>query len=176
MSASSGSRVAAPEAGSKRGRTAILDLPAPVLRPFCTLEVEVGTPRNLGDGRFGQRRIVPIVGGRVSGQSISGTIVSGGADWQTVGNGMTEMNARYAFETSDGALVEIIDTGYRHGPAEVMKQLASGQLVPPGEYYMRSSARLETGHPDYAWLNRMIFVGTGARNGPTVQIDLYLVE
>ena len=151
-------------------------MPAPRLRPFCTLEVEVGTPRNIGQGRFGQRRIVPILGGRVTGKVVSGTILSGGADWQTVGDGLTEMSARYAFETADGALIEIIDSGFRHGPAEVMKRMAAGERVSPADYYMRSSARLETGHSEYAWLNRMIFVGTGGRNGPGVQIDLHVVE
>jgi hypothetical protein len=41
---------------------------------------------------------------------------------------------------------------------------------------MRSAARLESGHSDYQWLNRLVFVGTGARNANSVQIDLYSVE
>jgi hypothetical protein len=155
----------------------LVDLKAPLLRPFCTLEVEAGAVRSAGKGRSGERRIVSIAGGRVHGPGISGTILPGGADWQTVGeDGVVEMNARYAFETADGAVVEIFDRGYRHGPPEVMQRLAAREVVPPESYSMRSTMRLETGHPDYLWLNRMIFVTTGARTASGVQIDLYSVE
>lgn len=155
----------------------MLTLRPPELRPFCTLEVEVGTPLDVGHGRFGQRRIVPIVGGRVSGPRISGTILGGGADWQTVAaDGMAELNARYAFETDDGAIVEIINYGFRHASEEVTKKLAAGESSPPDTYYMRSMAKLESGHPDYTWVNKMMFVGTGGKQGGIVQIDLYTVE
>jgi len=154
----------------------MLELPLPILNRFCTLEVEVGPVRILGGGRFGERRVIPIIGGRVSGARISGVIQAGGADWQTVSAaGMVEMNARYTFETGDGAIIEIKNYGFRHGPANIMRRLAAGETVPAQSYYMRSTATLETGHPDYAWVNGMMFVGTGARNAALVQIDLYSV-
>jgi hypothetical protein len=155
----------------------VLTLPQPELRRFCTLEVEVGAPLDVGQGRFGQRRIVPILGGRVSGPEISGKILTGGADWQTIAeDGLAELNARYAFETDDGAIVEIINYGFRHASRDVAKRLAAGESVTPDSYYMRSMAKLESGHPDYAWVNRMMFVGTGGKQGGTVQIDLYTVK
>ena len=154
-----------------------MDLKPPVLRPFCTLEVEAGPVLDMGNARYGRRRIVPIAGGRVSGPRLSGRIIGGGADWQTVSaDGVAEMDARYALETDDGAIVEIIDRGFRHGPEDVMKRLAAGEPVAPDAYYMRSTVRLESGHPDYAWLNRMAFVGTGARTSTGVRIDIYAVE
>ena len=153
----------------------MLALQPPTIRPFCTLEVELAPILDLGLGRYGQRRIIPIIGGQVTGQ-VSGTILDVGADWQSVAqDGVAELDARYAFRTPDGALVEIVNQGFRHGPPEVMQQLASGAPTPPESYYMRSTARLESGHPDYRWLNRMVFVGTGARDASTVQIDLYSV-
>lgn len=150
-------------------------LEPPILRLFCTLQVELAPVMDLGLGRYGQRRIIPIVGGRVTGQ-VSGTILDVGADWQSVAHDdVAELDARYAFRTDDGALVEVVNTGYRHGPPDVMRQLASGAPTPPGAYSMRSTARLESGHPDYRHLNRMVFVGTGARHASTVQVDLYSV-
>ena len=150
-------------------------LPPPTVEPFCTLRVELAPIIDLGLGRVAQRRIVPIVGGQVTGR-VSGTILHLGADWQSVTHdGVAELHARYAFETPDGAIVEIVNTGYRHGPPDVMRQLASGAPTPPDAYFMRSTARLESGHPDYRWLNRMVFVGTGARDADAVQIDLYSV-
>ena len=155
----------------------MLELAAPVLRRFCTLEVNVGPALTIGPSPFGQRRAVPITGGRVSGDQISGTIMPGGHDWQTIGSdGLADYEAHYALETEDGALVEIVDAGLRHGPADVMKRLAAGEHVSPADYYMRSRVRFTTGHPKYAWVNRMLLLGTGARNGAAVQIDLYAVE
>ncbi|GIG39259.1 DUF3237 domain-containing protein [Cellulomonas phragmiteti] len=154
----------------------MLALPPPTVQPFCTLEVELSPVLDLGLGRTGQRRIIPIVGGTVTGR-VSGTILDLGADWQTVlHDDVAELDARYAFRTPDGALVEVVNRGYRYGPPDVMARLASGAPTPPEAYSMRSTARLESGHPDYRWLNRMVFVGTGARHASTVQIDLYSVE
>lgn len=155
----------------------MLDLMAPVLRPFCTLSVQAGPVLNPGAGRVGQRRIVPIAGGRVSGPRINGRILPGGADWMTISqDGVVLMDARYALETDDGAIIDLIDQGYRHGPEAVMKRLAAGEVVPADAYYMRSSVRLETGHSDYAFVNRMVFIGTGAKTATGVQIDIYAVE
>ena len=154
----------------------MLELKAPELQPFCTLEVEVGTVRGLGMGRLGQRRIIPIVGGRVSGPRHKRRILPGGAGWMTLSHdGVALMDARYSFETDDGAIIEMTDQGYRHGPEAVMSRLVAGEAVLPGDYYMRSSIRLETGHPAYAFVNRMVFIGTGAKTATGVQVDIYAV-
>lgn len=155
----------------------MLELAAPRLRPFCTLEVEVAPPRLFGTGRFAERRSIPILGGRVSGPEITGTILPGGADWQDVStDGLASLTAHYAFETDDGALVEIHNSGFRHAPTEVMQRLAAGEKVDPSLYYMRTTATLQTGDPRYAHINRLMFVGTGARNASGVQIDLYAID
>lgn len=151
-------------------------LQPPIVEPFCTLEVRLDPIMDVGEARHGGRRIIPIVGGRVTGR-LTGTVLGVGADWQTVTrDGVGEMHAQYAFRTDDGALVEIVNEGFRHGPPEVMARLAAGEPTPPESYYMRSTARLQSGHPDYTWLNRLVFVGTGARCADAVQIDLYSVR
>ena len=151
-------------------------LPAPTLTFFCTLEVELTKPLAFGQGREGIKRTIPIRGGRVTGPNISGKIHDYGADWQTLLHGdVFGIDARYVFETDDGAIIEIRDSGFRHGPKEVMEKLASGQVVQPDAYYMRTATRLETAHPDYAWVNKTMFVSTGARRASSVQIDIYAV-
>ncbi|HEV7344298.1 MAG TPA: DUF3237 domain-containing protein [Devosia sp.] len=155
----------------------MLDLKTPQLRRFCTLEVEAGPPRSLGMGRLGQRRVIPIAGGRVTGSRLSGRILPGGADWLTVNHdGVSLMDARYMLETDEGAIIEVVDQGYRHGPEAVIRSLVAGLDVAPESYYMRSSIRLETGAEAYSHINRMIFVGTGAKTPKGVQIDIYSVE
>lgn len=132
--------------------------------------------KEMGQGRAGQRRIVPIIGGKVSGQ-ITGKILNLGADWQTIfADGGAELDTRYAFETDDDALIEVINYGFRNGPPEVIAALAKGETVDPKDYYMRTHARLESGHPKYKWLNQRLFVGTGMRRPDQVLVDLFVVQ
>ena len=117
-------------------------LTPPTLEHFCTLEVELAPIMDLGEGRFAQRRIVPITGGRVTGR-VSGTVLPVGSDWQTVSaDGLAEIDARYAFRTADGAVVEVVNQGLRHGPPDVMRQLASGVPTPAQEVLHGSIQRL----------------------------------
>jgi hypothetical protein len=148
----------------------------PKLTHFCDLDVELAPIREMGKGRSGQRRIIPIVGGTVSGR-VSGRILNLGADWQTIlADGSADLDTRYAFETDDGALIEIVNKGVRHGPPDVIAALARGEDVDPETYYMRTTARLETGDPRYEWVNRMLFVGKGRRLAAAVRISLFTVE
>jgi hypothetical protein len=152
-------------------------LPEPCLRHVCTIAAELGPIREMGPGRAGHRRIIPIIGGTVTGPSLSGRILNLGADWQTIFADKTaELDTRYAMETDDGALIEIINYGFRHGPADVLARVAAGEDVPADAYYMRTQARLETGDPRYDWVNRTLFVGVGARFASAVRVNIYALE
>lgn len=121
--------------------------------------------------------MVAIKGGKVSGPGIFGRVRPGGADWQTINaDGITELRANYTFETDDGALIEILNSGIRYASEDVQARLAAGEIVEPNEYYMRTYAMLQTSQPDYAWINRTMFCGTGARTTTGVQIDLFAIE
>ncbi len=149
----------------------------PTLEHVCTLDVTLGPIREMGKGRAGARRIIPIIGGTVTGALLNGKIMNVGADWQTIfDNGMAELDTRYAMETDDGAVIEIINYGYRDGAPEVLAALGRGEPVPPEDYYMRTHARLETGDARYDWVNRTLFVGTGARNASSVRVELYALR
>ena len=149
----------------------------PELLFICALEVELSPIREMGVGRAGTRRIIPIVGGSVSGPKLNGRVLDVGADWQTIfSSGLAELDTRYAMETDDGAVIEIRNYGFRHGPKEVIEAIARGEDVPPDAYYMRTHARLETGDPRYGWVNKTLFIGTGARKKTTVQMSLFAIK
>lgn len=154
-----------------------MTLPAPTLEHVCDLDVVGGDAELLGPVRAGARRVIPIAGGTVRGPLLSGTIDATGADWQTVlASGAAELDARYLLRTDDGAPIELVDRGFRHGPADIMARLAAGDPVDPSDYYMRSSIRLETGDERYAWVNTTVFVGTGVRTEQGVTISIYAVR
>jgi len=152
-------------------------LPSPILRHVADFTIDLAPIVEMGTGRGGKRRIIPIVGGQVSGPSFTGEILNIGADWQTVfDSGLAELDTRYAFRTDDGAVIEIRNFGHRHGPGDVMSRVAAGEDVDPGAYYMRTHARLETGHPDYQWVNNTLFVGVGGRLRSSVKLALYAID
>ena len=152
-------------------------LPQPTLRHVADLTIKLDTIVEMGQGQGGTRRIIPIIGGQVTGPAFSGEIMNVGADWQTIfASGLAELDTRYAFRTDDGAVIEIRNFGYRHGPADVMQKVAAGEDVDPSQYYMRTHARLETGHPDYQWVNNTLFVGVGGRLKSSVMLSLYAVD
>lgn len=152
-------------------------LPQPTLRHVADLTIKLDTIVEMGQGQGGTRRIIPIIGGQVSGPAFSGEIMNVGADWQTIfASGLAELDTRYAFRTDDGAVIEVRNFGYRHGPANVMQKVAAGEDVDPSQYYMRTHARLETGHPDYQWVNNTLFVGVGGRLKSSVMLSLYAVD
>ncbi len=154
-----------------------MTLPIPRLEHVCDLSVTLDPIREMGTGRAGQRRIIPIVGGTVTGPMLQGRILNLGADWQTIfANGLAELDTRYGMETHDGATIEIINYGYRHGPQEVLDAIARGEEVDHNSYYMRTHARLETGDPRYDWVNKTLFVGVGARLQQAVQVQLYAIR
>lgn len=153
-----------------------MQLTQPPLTHVCDYTVDLAPLMPMGAGRGGDRRIIPIIGGQVTGPRLTGRLLHLGADWQTVfADGLAELDTRYAMETDDGALIEIVNYGYRHGPADVMAALAQGADVSPDAYYMRTHARLETGDARYAWVNRTLFVGTGARFPTAVRMTLYAI-
>ena len=152
-------------------------LPSPALRHVADFDIDLSPIEEMGDGRGGMRRIIPIVGGRVSGPAFTGEILNIGADWQTIfSSGLAELDTRYAFRTDDDAVIEIINFGYRRGPEAVMKRIAAGETVDPSDYYMRTHARLETGHPDYQWVNETLFLGVGGRLKSSVRLALYAID
>ena len=147
------------------------------LQPLLHVKVALEPIRDLGDTPLGRRRIIGITGGSFAGPQLSGRILPGGADWQVIrSDGVAYLDARYTLETSDGALIYVRNKGYRHGPKEVIERMGRGEEVDPALYYMRTTPWFETSAAQYAWLNRTICVGTGARRAAVVELDFFEVK
>ena len=147
------------------------------LEPLLSAEVTLAPAQELGAAPTGRRRIIGITGGHFHGARLSGRVLPGGADWQVIrADGVAHLDARYTLETGDGALIYVRNEGYRHGPREVLEKLAAGMPVDPELYYMRTTPWFETGDERYAWLNRIVSVGTGERRADSVKLDLFEVK
>jgi len=137
---------------------------------------QLGAPIVVGETPQGVRRVVPIVGGAFAGPRMRGTILPGGADWQyTRPDGVSELEALYLLCTHDGVHVQVRNLGLRHGPADVLMRVMSGEEVDPAAYYFRSVPRFSAPAGAYDWLNRYVFVCTGARSADSVRLWFYQV-
>jgi len=145
-------------------------------RHVFSLRIKVGAPIEAGDFGYGARRVIPILGGELVGEGIHGHIREGGADYQIIRpNGFTELEAKYAIELDDGAVIYIENIGIRFGPREALDRIRRGEPVDPAVIYFRSVPRFETGHPGYRWLMEFLFIGTGSRRPDHVELDVHQV-
>lgn len=141
-----------------------------------TITAQIGPVTTAGEIGSGVRRIIPILGGEVKGEGVNGRVLPFGADFQIIRpNELIELEAKYAFETDDGAVVYVENTGLRFGPRELLLALKRGEPVDPTLIYFRTRPKFETGDPKYAWLMQNLFVGSAARHADRVVIDVHQV-
>lgn len=139
--------------------------------------VTVARPLEVGETPLGRRRVIHITGGRFAGPRLKGIVVPGGADWQIIRpDGVTELMAMYELKTDDGTLIHVANRGLRHGPAEVMQRLLRGEDVDPASYYFRTVPVFEAPAGPHDWLNRSIFVATGARSANEVKVRVFALR
>ena len=124
----------------------------PILAPTAEFiweaVVEIAPTMMLGAGPQGERRMVPITGGRFEGPRIKGRILPGGADRQLVRpDGVRRLEALYELETDDGAVITVLN--------QVVAAPRDGEAD-----YRFSTLQVTAPEGRYGWLNRLAFVGT----------------
>ena len=119
----------------------------------------------VGKTPFGNRNIVPIIGGTFEGPSIKGTIIPGGWDWQLGAEGCFRLEANYMLRTDDGVVINILNR------ASACQQ--PGQ--PPARLITSPSFEAPIGR--YGWLNDGAYLGTldltKVDGKPAVRIRIY---
>jgi hypothetical protein len=104
--------------------------------------VTLGSSQSVGATKKGNRNIIPITGGTISGK-ITGKVLPGGADYQNLANPMT-IDARYLWQTSDGEVIIVRNGG------------SMGLLAPAFEVRVDSK---------YAWLNKGLYLSSNPGMG-----------
>lgn len=118
---------------------------------FITEFVQLGGSQSLGDTKNGNRNIIPITGGSVSG-SLNAKIIAAGADYQNLSNPMT-IDARYLWQTDDGEIIIVRNAGQ------------FGNLVPTFE--VRENSK-------YSYLNDKLYLSSDpGMGGNGVTITFY---
>lgn len=118
----------------------------PELRHVFDIRAEITAALNLGKVPYGERVVIPITGGEVTGV-VNGKVLSGGADYQIVDTVQkrTELKAIYTIMADDSTLINVVNEGIN--------------CYSPGDYYFMTSPKFECDqNSPYAWLNDRIFV------------------
>lgn len=104
--------------------------------------VTLAPSQSVGPSKRGNRNIIPITGGEVSGR-IDGKVLMGGADYQNL-SPPTTIDARYLWQTDDGELIIVRNGG------------TFGALVPSFETRVNGP---------YAYLNDGLYLSSDPRVG-----------
>ena len=142
-------------------------------RPLLAIRLDVRGPMPVIATPGAGRRIGVVTGGSFDGERLSGTVMDGGSDWQTLkADGSVALDVRLILKTSDDAHIAMTYRGVRHGTPEAIARLDRGEVVDPSEIYFRSIVQFETAAPHYDWLNHVVAVGVGQRraDGPVYSV------
>lgn len=116
-------------------------------------------------------------GGEISGPHIRGKLRPVGGDWVTVRkDGVAILDARVTFETDDGALILVTYPGVIDFGEDGYDKFQRRDLPPAARISI--SPRFFSGHPKYAWLNRLHCLGVGEYTPGTrsASYDVYAVR
>lgn len=142
-------------------------------RHLFHIAIQPGPQQVIGSTPHGERRVAPIPEGSFEGERLRGVVLNGGSDWILVRpDQVWQLNVRLVLQTSDGDLIGMTYRGLRHGPADVLAQVNRGETVDPSAYYFRAAIFFETSSERYAWMNKLIAIGSGYREpaGPRYQV------
>jgi hypothetical protein len=150
---------------------------APELVYEATYRAQILAPVDIGAGPFGHRMIFEVTEGVIEGERLNGTIRSGGGEWFLVGpDGFGRVDVRLQITTDDGANIYVQYFGVLELNEATMSALPVAGTTDFEDHYFRTTPRLETGDPRYAWVNQTVFVGKGhLLPGLLVEYDLYRV-
>ena len=150
----------------------------PKLEFLMQFTAELDAPQVVGETPQGDRRIVPVIGGSFSGPKLKGQVLSGaGGDWLLFRkDGAAQLDVRTTLRTDDGALIYVSYRGISIIPPDTRAKIMAGEKVDPSTYYFRTTPYFETASEKYAWLNKIVTIGVGARTKSSVVYSIYAVK
>jgi Protein of unknown function (DUF3237) len=143
-------------------------------RFLASMRIEVDHSIHLDQTPGGWRRFDVLKGGSFIGPRIRAKILAGGSDIVTRNQDRApHPDVRLTMETNDGATILITYRGIRHNSEAVERRIAAGEAVPYHEFYLRNAPFFATASEKYDWMNRILSIGVGRREGPMVIYEVF---
>ena len=126
--------------------------------------LQLGATQNVGTTQYGNRRVLDVTGGTLTGDKVTGTVLTGGFDFElTLSNGVIEVEEINMLKASDGTIIYLRSCGVAPAGASEVR------MVPDFEVDTQKSL---------AWLNTGKFVATRVVDaaGSKLEFDVYDVS
>ncbi|KAI6372114.1 hypothetical protein MCOR25_003849 [Pyricularia grisea] len=137
------------------------------LAHLYTVKIKPGPPIEVGAGPRGNRVVYPIGGGEFEGPLIKGKVLPIGGDYALFdSNRFMTLDVRQTFQTDDGALIQVFETGRTQPGAGLGANITTAYV----------QLAFETGAADYAWINQAVAVGVLHRlHTGSISIDVWVL-
>ena len=132
-------------------------------RPLFEISIDLHPIQEIGSTPAGERRVIPVAGGRFNGERINGVVLP------HAGSDLLLMRADGSFQQDVRLVLPI--RRRRPDPHDLSRsaaqptggrrRLARGEAVPRTDYYLRIAPFFETAASGYEWLNRIVAIGVG---------------
>lgn len=141
-----------------------------------SLQVDAKASQTIVKNKNGTRLIAPIASGNFSGSKLNGKVLPGGADWVLLReDGVMEIDVRLVLKTIEGALIYLTYQGKFIASQSVMARLHAGEKISKDDYFLAVTAKFESGHPDFLWINDAIVVATGVQSGFNPTYEFFMI-
>lgn len=149
----------------------------PLWEFLCEVALETALPEAIGQTQHGNRQIVLVTGGSFAGPRLQGKVLAGGGDWVLARpDEVRELDGRVIWQTEDGALLYVTYQGYRTKVSEGLPRWLAGEHSAPEEYYHLITLHFETSAAQYAWLQQVVVLGSGALIQRGVNYHIFVVR
>ena len=130
------------------------------LEHIFSYSATIAEPEVVGPVPGGVRANFYATGGEVTGPKLAGKVRPVGGDWLILrADGVTVLDVRNTLEVGEGALVDVALGGVGDLGADGYERFMRGELPPT--VALRASARFQSAHPGFAWLNRLQCLAIG---------------
>ncbi|OJJ43028.1 hypothetical protein ASPZODRAFT_136568 [Penicilliopsis zonata CBS 506.65] len=159
-----------------------LQIPAPSLELDFRMSIKLNPKVSAGVSIWGQRDWVTFVGGQWAGRWGKGVVLPGGQDSQVIiKEYVTGLRASYMLQTNDEppAYIIVKTQGWLTGAKDVLEKVNDAGVadsVNPNSYKYRVNLSMETGDERYAFLNTLMWIGSGCRRSHEVIFDAFRVN
>lgn len=156
-----------------------MDIPKIDLDFVFQIRLRLGQRRKTGPlPSGGTRGFVPVAGGEIDGPRLQGRVVpESGGDWALYrDDNSVAFSAHYMLEATDGTLIYMRNTGFRHAPPDIAAKMEALEPVRPTDYYMRLAPSFDAPIGPHDWLTRHVFVGAAVRHADHSVFSYFLVN
>jgi len=127
-----------------------------------TVSLDLGETHEVGTTQYGQRRLLDVTGGTVTGDKLKANVLTGGLELELrLANGSIELEQLHMLRASDNTLIYLRSCGLAPDAASTLR------FVPDFEVATSSSL---------AWLNTGKFVGTRSVDADAKKVTLKVYD